>query len=65
MLCFTVELEKLNEIQKMAVEKHGIPIIHGHDVILRTWRIHSRWLGGDKKLTKWKIHKQNQITEKF
>ena len=36
MLCFTVELEKLNEIQKIAVEKHGIPIIYGHDVILRT-----------------------------
>lgn len=29
----SIELEKLNEIQKIAVEKHGIPIIYGHDVI--------------------------------
>lgn len=32
----SIELEKLNEIQEIAVEKHGIPIIYGHDVILRT-----------------------------
>ncbi len=29
----SLELDKLNEIQKIAVEKHGIPIIYGHDVI--------------------------------
>lgn len=29
----SLELEKLNEIQRIAVEKHGIPIIYGHDVI--------------------------------